>query len=228
MQELQKTIVDLSAKIASITKNGMDEKEKEKEAQIAMEMKEEETKKEAKRAALEAAIKQAMHEDDSEKKDAAIKQAMEDYGHEKNHEAFGDPSKKNNHDAMSDEEKEKEAQIASIINEKKTETINKILQANIMTNPQNAAVIEARLKQANITDVNKEWEALAPSFAHLIEQQMKQPSMMQQQEQKIVPFYANVNQITPVNVDEKQLSASSPASAFAKISTKELLEDMYQ
>ena len=186
---------------------------KEHEAKVAMEDKKEDEKMEAKRATRDAAIKRAMEEPDTEKKDAAIKKAMEDYDHEKK-EAFGKPDDK--HEAMDDEhKKEHEAQIASIINDKKNSLINQILTANRIINPTDVKSIEARLKTASITDIEKEWKIVKPFVAGTESTPSTVPP------EKFIPFYAN---ITPADVDASQLNASSPDSEFSKLSTKELLE----
>ena len=55
---------------------------------------------------------------------------------------------------------------------------------------------------------------LVPSFEGSI------PTTIQTQE-KFIPYFANVN---PEQVDSTMLTASSPDSAFASMSTKELME----
>ena len=125
---------------------------------------------------------------------------------------FGDPDKK--HEAMSDEDKEKEAQIASIINDKKSSMINQILTASRMINPAGLQEVEDRLKIASITDIQKEFNIITPFIGTI------KPTNSTPQE-KIIPFYAN---ITPQTIDNSQLTASSPDSEFSKFTTKELLE----
>lgn len=182
---------------------------KEHEAKVAQEDKSEDEKKEAKRAARDAAIKKAMEEPDTEKRDAAIKKAEEDYKNDTK-EGFGKPDE---HKAT-DEEKEKEAQIASIIDEKKNTMIKQILSANTIINPNGLKDVQARLKTASITKVEQEWNIIKPFIAGV---ETTTPA----KQEPVIPYFAN---ITPTDVDANQLSASSPASEFNKISTKDLLD----
>lgn len=201
----------------SVTANSMDKflamnedhKDKDMSAKKAMEEKHEEEKMEAKKAKYNAAIKSAMEEDDHDKKEAMVKSAMDELHdkHDANHEQAPIDEKK----AM--EEKEKDAQIASIINDKKQQIIAKILTANTFMNPTGLKEVEARLKSASILDVEKEWNILAPAFEGAVAQPV-------QDTQKFIPYYAN---ITPTDVDSSTLSASSSDSEFSKLSTAELL-----
>ena len=196
-ESLAKDIKDVKVLVASFTAQHEDEDKKKLEAKKAQDDKQEEEKKEAKTAAM----KKAMDEKDEDKRDAAMKKAM-------------DMDDKEHKEATSDEDKEKEAQVASIIADKKQEFIQKILTANSIANPNNLKEIETRLKSASINEVKKEWSILAPMFEGAVKQQPTQ--------QKFVPFYANID-----SIDDSQLNASSPDSDFNKISTKDLLE-MYQ
>lgn len=175
-------------------------------AKKAEDEKKEDEKKEAKKASLNAAIKAAAEEEDPEKKAAILKAAMED---DDKKEAFGKPKH-----AESDEDKEKSAQIAAIIKEKKDSLISQILSANRIFNPTGVAEVEARLKTASITDIQKEHDMIKPFIAGI-------PTQTTATQQPFVPFYAN---ITPADVDKNQLTASSPDSEFSKLSTKELME----
>ena len=217
LETLAASIKDINVLVGSI-KKGMDDnehdKEHEKEAKKAQDEKEEKEKMEAKKAKYSAALKLAMDEDDHDKKEAMIKQAQEDL-HKEDHEANHDNHDKNmdKHEAT-EEEKEKDAQIASIINEKKKEIITKILTANSIMNPNALKEVEERLKKASITDVEKEWNILKPAF----EGSVAQPT---QNTQKFIGYYANVS---PADIDASTLTAASPDSEFTKLSTKELLE----
>lgn len=212
LETLAKDITDLKTLAAGI-KVGMEEDEHKKmEAKKAQDEKEEKEKMEAKKAKYNSAIKAAMEEDDHEKKEAMVKRAMDELHDKKEGMMDNDHNDHKNHEAT-DEEKEKEAQIASIINEKKNEIITKILSANSIMNPTAVKEVETRLKSASITDVEKEWNILKPAFEGSVARAVPQ--------EKIIPFYAN---ITPADVDASTLSAASPDSEFAKLSTKELLE----
>jgi hypothetical protein len=196
-KDIQETKSMIKTYVAQHEEEDKDKEGKKAAMKKAEEEKQEEEKKEAKKT---AALKKAMEEEDHEKRDAAIRKAMDD-DHPKDHTA-------------TDEDKEKDAQIASIINSKKNEFITKILQANTIVNPTKLKEIDARLQKASIAEVEKEWNTLAPFVASAPTQQPTQ--------QKFVPFYANIDQ-----VDESQLNANSPDSDFSKLSTKDLLE-MYQ
>lgn len=193
-----KTIEGLEGKltnfIASTKKADHEDEDKEKEAA-----------KLAKSAAKLAAMKSAMDEEDEEKRDAAMKKAM------------GEPAdEKRDAKKATDEDKEKEAQIAAILTDKKNDYITKILTANKIFNPQGLKAVEDRIKIASITDLQKEWTIIAPAFEGAV-------APVQSQE-KIIPFFANIQ---AGQVDKDQLTASSPDSNFADLSSKELLE-MYR
>ena len=211
LETLGKNIEDLKVLVGGI-KLGEEEDEKKKQeiAKKAEDEKKEEEKMEAKKAKYNAAIKLAMEEDNHDKKMAMVRKAQDEM-EDKKHDAQHDEKKE--HEAT-EEEKEKEAQIASIINDKKNEFITKILTANSIMNPTQIKQVEERLKTASITEVEKEWNILKPAF----EGSVAQPT---QNTQKIIPFYAN---ITPGDIDANQLTAASPDSDFTKLSTKELLE----
>jgi len=210
IESLGKDLVEMKTMLASFAATHDDKNHKEMEAKKAEDEKKEEEKMEAKKAKYSAALKAAMDEDNHEKKMAMVTAAEEEYN-DKKHEAFGKPD--DEHKAE-EEKKEHEAQIASIINDKKQSMINQILTANRIINPQGLAEIEARLKVASITDVQKEFDIVTPFIAGV---QTTAPL----QQEKIVPFFAN---ITPSDIDANQLSASSPDSDFTKLSTKDLLE----
>lgn len=187
---------------------GMTEEEK-KEAKQAMEEDEKkEVAKKAKRASKLAAIRKAMEEDDDEKKEAAIKKAMDDYDDEKN--GMTEHPK--------DEKKDpaKQDHIASIIEDKRREIVNKILIANKILNPTNITLVEKRLYKANLTEVDQEWKTIEPFVGSV--------TVTPPVQEKVVPFFANY---TPSNIDDNQLNANSPDSEFSKISTKDLLSEMY-
>ncbi len=215
LESLGKNIADLKVLVGGI-KVGQEEDEHKKQEAVkkAQDDKKEEEKMEAKKAKYTSAIKAAMEENDHDKKMAMVRKAqdeMEDKEHKADH---NEHNKNMNKHEATDEEKEKEAQIASIINEKKSSLIKQILTANRIINPSGLDVIEARLKKASITDVEKEYNIVKPFIAGVPET----PSVPQQ---PVIPFYAN---ITPTDVDASQLTAASPVSDFSKLSTKELME----
>jgi len=213
LESLAKGIVEIKTLVAGI-KVGEEEDEKKKmEAKKAEEEKKEEEKKEAKKAKYNSAIKAAMEEDDHEKKEAMVKRAMDELHDKKEGMMDKDHNDHKNHEAT-DEEKEKDAQIASIINDKKNSLIAQILTANRLINPTGLDTIEARLKKASIAEVQKEFDIVKPFIAGV---ETPTPTV----QEKIIPFYAN---ITPADIDSSQLTASSPDSDFTKLSTKELLE----
>ncbi len=184
---------------------GQTDEEKEKEAKKAQEEKEKEENKEARKARYNA-MKKAMDEPDEEKRDAAIKAAMDEHKHEEVKDAQDD-----------EEKKENEANVASIIGDKKTEFIEKILTANRIFNPNNIKVIETRVKKANLTALKKEWAVIQPFLAS-----MPKPESKPEPQENFIPYFASIQQ--PEDIDKAQLNANSPDSAFAQLSTKELLE----
>ncbi len=211
LEILAKNIENINSSMGKFIATEEDKEEKEKEAKKAEDEKKEEEKKEAKKAKYNSAIKVAMDEEDHEKKMAAIKKAQDEY--DEKHEAFGEPKDKK-HEAMDeDEKKEHDAQIASIINEKKNSLIKQILTANRIVNPASLRDVETRLKTASITDIEKEWNILAPFIAGVEPQAQTQ--------EKVIPFFANIQ---PTEIDASQLNAASPPSDFNKFTTKELLE----
>ena len=210
LEKLGKTANKMEVFMASGIKVGQEEDEKKKlEAKKAENDNKEEEKKEAKKAKYNSAIKVAMDEDDHDKKDAAIRKAQDEYN-DKKHDAMDD----NKHEAT-DDEKEKDAQIASIIQDKKNSLIAQILTANRLINPNGLEAIESRLKKGSITEIQKEYDIVKPFIAGV------EPTV-QTPQQKIIPFYAN---ISPADIDASTLSANSPDSDFASLSTKELLEE---
>lgn len=216
LETLAKDITDLKTLAAGI-KVGQEEDEKKKmEAKKAMdEEHKKEEKKEAKHAKYNSAIKKAMEEDDHEKKEAMVKRAMEEL-HDEEHKADHENHDKNMDKHEAKDEKEKDAQIASIINDKKNSLIAQILTANRLINPNGLADVEARLKKASITKVQEEYNIVKPFISGVEQTTVTTP------QQPVIPFYAN---ISPADIDENSLTAASPDSDFAKLSTKELLEE---
>lgn len=208
MESLGKDILEMKASLKNFVANSETDKEKEAATKKAMDEKVEEEKKEAKKAAYNAAIKIAMDEKDHDKKMEAMKKAEDDYN-DKKHEAFGKPDEKTK-EAM-DEKKEHEAQIASIINDKKSSMIAQILSANKMMNPNNVDSIALRLKTASIKDIQKEFNIVKP-FVAGVEMTPVIP------QEKIIPFFAN---ITPADIDGSQLNAASPDSQFMDLTEEE-------
>ena len=118
--------------------------------------------------------------------------------------------------AMDDEEKEEHAAVASIITDKRQEFIDKILTANRIFNNDNIKDVERRVKKASLTALRKEYKTIEPFIAGVAKKVEKPESP------PVIPFYANMT--PPEEIDANQLNASSPDSAFAQLSTKELLE----
>jgi len=190
------TLEQLYDKIESIGKTASDMQKfiASHDIEKTASVKKAEDDKEEKKQAKKAALKKAMEEEDEDKRDAAIRKAM-------------DMEEK-------DEKKdEKEAQIASIIKEKRDSLTKQILTASRIFNPTQVPEIEARLKTASITEIENEWNIMKPFVARV------QPTIPAPV--PFIPFYANM---TPADIDNNQLTASSPDSAFAKFSTKKLLE----
>jgi hypothetical protein len=205
--------VDKTLKIASTLKAQNDEDKEKHEAQDeekeeekkAQEEEKEEEKKEARKARYNS-MKKAMEEDDEKKRDAAILKAMDENKHEELKEAQEE-----------EEKKEEKANVASIIHDKKSEFISKILTANKIFNPSKIKQIESRVKKANLSALKKEWSVIEPFLAA-----MPTPAEKPQQPEQFIPYFASMAQ--PEDIDAAQLNANSPDSAFAQLSTKELLE----
>lgn len=219
---IESTMTKFQANVDEMLKK---DPQKDAAAKKAMEEKEENDKKEAKkakRASLEAAIRKAMEEPEDEKKDAAIKKAMHDYdeehkGMENNHD------KPDQHEAFgprSDKDNEHTAAVHDIIDEKKADLIKNIMTANIILNPTKLKEVEARVRQASISELKQEW-GMVEGYVASIQQQPSAP----QPTEKVIPFFANYQDPTAAQIDSKQLNASSPDSAFASLSTKELMRD---
>lgn len=216
----------LKADMDEMKKNheGQEEDKKEEEAKKAQEDMEEE-KKEA-RANRYKALKAAMNEHDEEKRDAAIKAAMDEHDHmEKDAQTTREENllqqdkphieKKEGKYSQTEEEKEEHAAVASILKEKKADYISKILTANKIFNPSEVKEIQKRLKKANISELEKEWSHVKPFVANM-------PNQPQEKSEPFIPFFASMGNAE--EIDAAQLNANSPDSAFAKLSTKELLE----
>jgi len=192
-----------------------------REEEHAQEEKMEEEKKEA-RANRYKALKAAMNEHDEEKRDAAMKAVMDEHDHM---EKDAQTSREENllhqdkphseKEGQTEEEKEEHAAVASILKEKKADYISKILTANKIFNSSESKAVEKRLKKANISELEKEWSHVKPFVANM-------PNQPQEKSQDFIPFFASMG--TAEEIDAAQLNANSPDSAFAKLSTKELLE----
>ena len=215
-EKLVKDITDLKTLVGSTFSADHDEKEKEKEAakKLAQEDKEKEEKKEARKANKKtASLKKAMEMDDDKERDAAIRKAMEEHPTDDK----TDP-KEATHKSDEDEKKDEEhkAHIASIIEDSRQDYITKILTANKIMNPLHVKEVEERIKTANITELKKEWNILAPAFEGSVPTNTATP--------KFVPYFANA----ATQTDNSQLNANSPDSEFSKFSTQELLEELRQ
>ncbi len=222
LEELDGKLDGLGTKLdtflASSTKKANDETTKEKEQEAAIKKandEKEEEKKEAKRAALEAAIKKANEEEDPEKKDAGIKKAMSDY--DENHKKDAKYSAMNDEEHM--EHKEKMAQVASIITDKKIDIDNKILQAAAISNPAGVVALKAELEKGTFTASQKMYENMEKMFGKNI----FQANVPQQTITQPPPFFM-AGAIAPHEMDASQLNANSNVMDFAKLSTKDLLE----
>ena len=154
-----------------------------------------------------------MDEHDEEKRDAAMRRAME---HPTENLTRNDKEKVGQ-DNMTDEEKEEHASVASIIGDKRQEIIDKILTANKIFNTSNINEVEKRVKKASLTKLKAEYKTILPFIGAT-----KQTENNSEQSPPVIPYFANI--MPPEQVDASQLNASSPDSAFAQISTKELLE----
>lgn len=208
IEDMGKQLVELKTMVANFVANDDTDKEKEAAAKKAMDEKMEDEKKEAKKAAYNASIKIAMDEKDHDKKMAMVKKAEDEYN-DKKHEAFGEPKDKK--EGMDKEDKEHKAHVASMITKDKNSMIKQILTANSIVNPQNVKAIEARLKQASIMDVQKEFDIIKPFVASGVESTVPyQPT-----QEKIIPFYANV--MSPANIDDSMLTANSEDSEFINL-----------
>lgn len=223
--------LDSTLKIASTLKADMDEMKKDHEAQndddkdkkAKKAQHDEEEKKEA-RGNRYNALKTAMEEPNEEKRDAAIKAAMDEHDHKEKDAQSKDPSENVTHSEKphiekegqtEEEKKEEHAAVASILKEKKADYISKILTANKIFNSGEVKAIEKRLKKANISELEKEWSHVKPFVASM-------PNAPKEQSQDFIPFFASMGNAE--EIDAAQLNANSPDSAFAKLSTKELLE----
>ena len=188
----------------------MDEEEKMK-AKKAEDEKKEKEMKEAKRAEMDDKMKEAMEEKDHDKKMAKMKKAMEDYDEHIEKVGLGKPKESQNHEAMTEEEKE---HVASIVDKDKQDYINKILTAATITAPEQLEDIKKMVKTASISEL-KNYAKFVPDFTGVAAKQTISP------QKPIIPFFASMN---PAEIDSKQLNASSPDSAFASMSTKDLME----
>ncbi len=235
LEEMAKKIDDLT-KVATNIKTAQDEKdEKDKEAKHAQDEKKEEERKEARKASRgrrDAAIRLAMEEPDDEKKDAAIKRAQDEY--DKEHKAMDEKDEK--HDAMDndehepkdhdaqmtdDEKKEHEAQIASIVGDKKWEIDSKILAAAKVMNPTGVEALAKELKKNKFTASKKMLDDMTKIYGEeFIGSVQNIPSVKQETP---APYFM-AGAMNPQDVDANQLNANSPDSEFAKLSTEELLK----
>ncbi len=223
LDSIQKTANNMQDKMERMKDNLPDgnhgaQTDEDKEKMEAQEKMEEEKKEALKgrRARRDAAIKAAQEMDDEDKKDAAIKAAMDYMNHdEKKSKYKGQDDDENKNEAQTDEEKEEHAAVASILKEKKFDYINKILTANKIFNPGEVKAIEKRLKKANISELEKEWTHVKPFVANV-------PNAPQEKPEPFIPYFASI--MSPEEIDASQLNANSPDSAFAKLTTKELLE----
>ena len=232
LEEMAKKIDDLT-KVATNIKTAQDEKEeKDKDAKKAQDKDKEEERKEARKASRgrrDAAIRLAMEEKDDEKKDAAIKRAQDEY--DKEHKAMDEKDEK--HEAMDDEhepkrdaqteneKKEHDAQIASIVGDKKSEIDSKILAAAKVMNPTGVEALEKELKKNKFTASKKMLDYMTkiygPEFIGAV------PNTAPVKQETPAPYFM-AGAMNPQDVDKSQLNANSPDSEFAKLSTAELLK----
>jgi len=196
-KKANETDEDYEARVAQETEDD------KKEAQ-------EKEEKEARKARYNA-MKLAMDEEDEEKRDAAIKSAME----QKDPTTNTTPNAK---EGQTEDEKEEHAAVASIIGDKRQEYITKILSANKLFNASNIDSVEKRVRKASLTALKKEYKTILPFIGGVKAEQTPAAT------QPVIPFFASM--MTPEDVDKSQLTASSPDSAFANLSTKELLKEI--
>ena len=206
-KKANETEEDYKARVAQ------EEEDEKKEAQE----KEDEEKKEARHARYNA-MKIALAEEDEENRDAAMNKAMNDVEHRQKDPSENTTRNDKEKTAQDEEEKKEEnAAVASIIGDKREEFINKILSANKVFNASNIKSVEKRVRKASLTKLKAEYNVIKPFIANT------QPTQTAtEQPEQIIPYFANI--MNPEQVDASQLNASSPDSAFAQISTKELLE----
>ena len=234
LEEMAKKIDDLT-KVATNIKTAQDEKnEKDKEAKHAQDNEKEEERKEARKASRgrrDAAIRLAMEEKDDEKKDAAIKLAQDEY--DKEHKAMDEKDEK--HDAMdndehepkdkeaqyNDEKKEHDAQIASIVGDKKSEIDNKILAAAKIMNPTGVEALAKELKKNKFTASKKMLDDMTKIYGTEFIGSIPNTTTVKQETP--APYFM-AGAMSPQDVDKSQLNANSPDSEFAKLSTEELLK----
>lgn len=220
----EQSLDELAAKIESIAfiaKKLEEEHEAREEEEKERKANEEEHEKKMREARehRDEEMKRAMEEEDDEKRDAKMKRAMDEY--EKKHKAKhdedehkADETQKHRPKELHGEEKEEKEHVASLIRDEKANLINKILTANKITNPQNLKTIEERVKKASLSDLKNEYEIIAPFLGMANPAPTPAP-----QEQKLIPFMANIQQ-----KGTEEFTASTPASEFTSISTKDLLE----
>ena len=226
--------IDNLTKLATNLKTAQDEKEKtDKEAKNAQDEEKEEERKEARKASRgrrDAAIKRAMEETDDEKKDAGIRKAQDEYDKEhkamnkedEKHMATDDDDDKPKHDAMTeDEKKEHDAQIASIVGDKKSEIDAKILAAAKMMNPTGVEALTIELRKNKFTASKKMLDDISKIYGtEWIGSIQNTPSI---KTETPAPYFMAAA-MNPQDVDKNQLNANSPDSEFAKLSTEELLK----
>ena len=234
LEEMAKKIDDLT-KVATNIKTAQDEKEeKDKEAKHAQDEKKEEERKEARKASRgrrDAAIRLAMEEPDDEKKDAAMKRAQDEYDKEhkamdekdEKHDAMdNDEHKPKDHDAQNEEEKkEHDAQIASIVGDKKWEIDSKILAAAKVMNPTGVEALEKQLKKNKFTASKKMLDDMSKIYGEAFVGAI--PTNIPTKQETPAPYFM-AGAMSPTEVDANQLNANSPDSEFAKLTTEELLK----
>ena len=199
------TNMDKLMKVANEMKENKDAKKAESE-----EEKNKEAKK-AKMAEYEKDMKEAMEEKDMDKKEAMIKTANEKLNDE--HKA---ETKDDKHEA-SEEEKEHNAAVKDLILNEKTDLINKIKNANVILNPTKIQEVEARIKNASLTQLKEEWGHIEPFVAQFM------PTNSQPTPQ--APTYVIPPMLNTVSQPD-QFQAGTNDNLAGK-STAELLE-MYQ
>lgn len=199
-------------------KTAMDEEHKESMDEEHKEAMDEEHEKEARKARYKA-MKKAMDEHDEKDRDTAMHKAMDnnDVKHHQTNPTENTTRNDKEKTAMDEEHEEEHAAVASIIGDKREEFINKILSANKVFNAPNIKSVEKRVRKASLTKLKAEYNIIKPFTA------AAQPTQTAtEQPEQVIPYFANI--MNPEQVDASQLNASSPDSAFAQISTKELLE----
>ena len=219
-EELVTKVASLSDELATIkeaAKSGTDDNDKDDKMEAFLKAKAEmdDEHKEATDDSDEIekvreAFKKAAEETDDDKKHEAMKKAEE--MKEEHDSKKARKAKKGQDEPAPKENVEKEAtKIANLEKEIALPTINKILQAEQLVNPDNVKNLEKRLRTASLKDIKQMWTERQPYVAALgvtATPDNTQPTF--------IPFQAG---ITGEGVEETD---------FAKMDSEKLLSEMYR